>query len=212
MNKFIVVEGNIGTGKTTLTKMLSEEYMARLVLERFTDNPFLPRFYEDQKRYAFSVELSFLADRYNQLKEQLTSPGLFSNFLISDYYFMKSLVFARVTLDDDEYRLFRQLFDIMHHQLPKPDLYVFLKSSVNRLLSNIKKRNRDFEQNISAEYLQQVDASYLEFMKQSGLPVLILELDDEIDFLQNETHYAQIKDAIFSKKYQNGINTAKILS
>ncbi len=212
MNKFIVVEGNIGSGKTTLTNMLAEEYMARIVLERFTDNPFLPKFYEDQKRYAFSVELAFLADRYNQLKEQLTSPGLFSNFLISDYYFMKSLIFARVTLDDDEYKLYRQLFDIMNQSLPKPDLYVYLKSPVERLMNNIKNRGRAFEKNITAQYLLELDSSYMEFMKQSQLPVLVLELDQQIDFENNPEHYARIKEVMFEKKYQIGINFKKILT
>lgn len=210
MHQFIVIEGNIGAGKTSLATRLADDYMARLVLERFTDNPFLPRFYEDQKRFAFSVELSFLADRYNQLKSQLTTPGLFSKFVIADYYFMKSLIFARVTLDDDEFRLFRQLFDIMNQSLPKPNLYVYLNSGTNKLLHNIKKRGRDFEKNISADYLTKISESYHNFFHQVNLPVLVININPNFDFVNSPEHYERLKSLIFNENYKTGVNHVEI--
>lgn len=206
MHRFIVIEGNIGAGKTSLAKSISEEYMGKLILERFTENPFLPRFYEDPKQHAFSVELSFLADRYNQLKNTLDSPGLFSNFIIADYYFAKSLIFARVTLDDEEYKLFRQLYDIMNHALPKPDLIVYLKSNTTRLLENITKRGRDFEKKISAEYLNKINDSYMAFFKQANCPILVLDLKDETDFVHNNAHYEKVKSYIFKENFSPGLH------
>lgn len=206
MHRFIVIEGNIGAGKTSLAKRISEEYMGKLILERFSENPFLPRFYENPKQHAFSVELSFLADRYNQLKDTLNSPGLFSNFIIADYYFVKSLIFARVTLDDEEFKLFRQLFDIMNKSLPKPSLYVYLSSDTERLKKNINKRGREFEKNISKDYLNQINDSYMAFFKQADFPILILDLKNETDFVEDSLHYEQIKSFIFKEEFTPGIH------
>ncbi len=206
MHRFIVIEGNIGAGKTSLATSIAEEYMGKLILERFTENPFLPRFYENPKEHAFSVELSFLADRYNQLKTTLDTPGLFSNFIIADYYFAKSLIFARVTLDDEEYKLFRQLYDIMNHALPRPDLLVYLKSSTGRLLDNIGKRGRDFEKHISKEYLNKINDSYMAFFRQANYPILVLDLQEETDFVHNQGHYEKVKSYIFKEKFSPGIH------
>lgn len=206
MHQFIVIEGNIGAGKTSLAKRIAEEYMGKLILERFSENPFLPRFYDNPKQHAFPVELSFLADRYNQLKDTLNSPGLFSNFIIADYYFVKSLIFARVTLDNEEFKLFRQLFDIMNNSLPKPDLYVYLNSEPERLKQNINKRGRDFEKNISKDYLNKINDSYMSFFKQADFPILVLDLKNETDFVHENLHYEKIKSFIFKQKFTPGLH------
>ena len=204
--QFLVIEGNIGAGKTTLAKRLSEEYNAKLILEQFADNPFLPKFYKDQERYSFPLELSFLADRYNQIKKQVLNLDLFHPFLVADYYFAKSSIFAQNTLKEDEYRLFRQIFDIVFETMPKPDLYVYLHTNVEKLLKNIKKRGREYEQNINPLYLDNIKNGYFGFFKQvTSFPVLIIDITN-IDFVSNNEHYEQIKDAIFKSDYKLGIN------
>ncbi len=204
--QFLVIEGNIGAGKTTLASMLAEDYNAKLVLEQFADNPFLPKFYHDQERYSFPLELSFLADRYNQIKKQVLDLDLFHSFLVADYYFAKSSIFARNTLKDDEYRLFRQIFDIVFESMPKPDLYVYLHTDSNNLLNNISKRGRDYEQNISKEYLEKIRTGYFNFLKQiTTFPVLIIDINN-IDFVHNPDHYGQLKGAIFKREYKLGLN------
>ena len=151
---FLVIEGNIGAGKTTFAKMLSEEYDAKLILERFAENPFLPKFYSDPEKYSFPLELSFLAERYGQLKKELTNRDLFHQHTIADYYFMKSLIFAQNTLAQDEYNLYRNFFDIIYERLPKPDLFVYLHLPEDHLIANIRKRGREYEQSIDADYLK----------------------------------------------------------
>lgn len=205
--RFLVIEGNIGAGKTTLAKKIAGDYNAKIILERFADNPFLPKFYEDQERYSFPLELSFLADRYHQLKEELLTPDLFHPLTVADYYFMKSLIFSRQTLSDDEYNLYKQLFEIIHKSLPKPDLFVYLSMSTDRLLEQIKQRGRTYEQNISAAYLEKIHGSYLEFIKQQpSLPTLIIDANN-INFLNNEKDYKKITEAIFGKTYKPGAAT-----
>ena len=205
--RFLVIEGNIGAGKTTLAKKIAGDYNARIILERFADNPFLPKFYEDPERYSFPLELSFLADRYHQLKEELITPDLFQPLTVADYYFMKSLIFSRQTLSDDEYNLYKQLFEIIHKSLPKPDLFVYLSMSTDRLLEQIKQRGRVYEQKISAAYLEKIHSSYLEFIKQQpSLPTLIIDANN-INFLNNEKDYKKITEAIFNKTYKPGAAT-----
>jgi deoxyadenosine/deoxycytidine kinase len=205
--RFIVIEGNIGVGKTTLSKKIAADYNAKLILERYAENPFLPKFYDNQERYAFPVELSFLADRYHQLKEELTSPDLFQPVTIADYYFMKSLIFSKQTLSDDEFNLYRQLFDIIHKSLPKPDLFVYLSMSTERLLYQINLRGRVYEQNITAEYLDKIHGSYLEFIKhQSQLTTLIIDANN-LNFVNNPEHYNKITNAIFHNEYEPGSTT-----
>ncbi len=204
--KFIVIEGNIGAGKTSLSYKIAEEYNAKLILEQFANNPFLPKFYQDQEKYSFPLEMSFLADRYNQLKNELSERDLFKSFTIADYYFMKSLIFSKQTLQDDEYNLYRQFFHIIHNSLPKPDLYVYLHSSVDKLLDNIKSRGREYEQDISADYLQKIQDSYFEFFKQQQeLSFLIIDTN-ELDFVNNTEDYRKISDAIFKAECKKGVN------
>ncbi len=193
---YIAIEGNIGAGKTTLTNMMAADFNAKKVLERFADNPFLPKFYEDKDRYAFPLEMSFLADRYQQLSDDLAQYDLFKNFIISDYYVFKSVIFSKVTLNDDEFKLYRKVFDMMYKEMIKPDLYVFLYQSPERLLENIKKRGRDYEQNISADYLKQIHDGYMDFIKsKTDINTLIIDVSD-YDFVKHESDYTKIITAI----------------
>jgi len=196
---YIAFEGNIGAGKTTLATKIAEDFNAKTVLERFADNPFLPKFYEDQNRYAFPLEMSFLADRYKQLSDDLAQFDLFKDFIVADYHIFKSLIFAKITLAEDEYRLYRNLFDIVYREMPKPDLYVYLYQNSERLLQNIKKRGRDYEQKIPASYLDKINSGYLDYIKsQTGLNVLIIDVSDR-DFVKNQEDYLYILDEIQQK-------------
>jgi len=204
--QFLVIEGNIGAGKTTLSEMIASEFNAKLVLEQFADNPFLPKFYEDQERYSFPLELSFLADRYKQIKKEILNPDLFQPFLVADYYFSKTAIFAQNTLQGDEYHLFRQIFNMVSESMPKPDLYVYLHADVDRLLKNIASRGRDYEKNIKADYLSKIEKGYFVFLKQKlPFPVLIIDIN-KIDFVQNTEDYQLLKSAILDQKYELGIN------
>lgn len=186
---YIAIEGNIGAGKTSLANMMSDEFNAKIVLERFADNPFLPKFYDDNERYAFPLEMSFLADRYQQLSDDLAQFDLFKNFIVSDYYIFKSLIFAQITLQKDEYKLYRKMFDLMYKEITKPDLYVYLYQNTERLLQNIKKRGREYEQNIEASYLQKIHDGYSNFIKtQPDLNILIIDVSD-LDFVNNPEDY-----------------------
>ncbi len=198
---FIAIEGNIGSGKTSLSKMLSEEYGAKLILEQFADNPFLPKFYKDQKKYAFPLEMSFLAERYQQLSDETSQPDLFSPFIISDYYVFKSLIFAEITLEEEEFKLYRRLFMMMYNNLVKPDLFVYLYQNTDRLLENIKKRGREYERNIQANYLEKINKGYLEFMKkQTNLKILVVDVS-KIDFVNNREDYQKLKDIIINSEH-----------
>jgi len=204
--RFLVIEGNIGAGKTTLSEKLANEFNAKLIVEQFADNPFLPKFYKNQERYSFPLELSFLADRYNQIKVEVLNLDLFHNFLIADYYFAKSAIFAQTTLKQDEYRLFRQIFDIVFESMPKPDLYVYLHSDTDRLIKNIEKRGREYEQEITQAYLEKIKDGYFHFFKQvDSFPVLIIDINN-IDFVENNKHYHLLKEALFKSDYKLGIN------
>ena len=193
---YIAIEGNIGAGKTTLSKMMSDEFNAKVVLERFADNPFLPKFYEDEERYAFPLEMSFLADRYQQLTDDLAQFDLFKNLIVSDYYIFKSLIFAQVTLHKDEYLLYRKMFDLMYKEITKPDLYVYLYQNTDRLIKNIQKRGREYEQNIGSEYLDKIHNGYSNFIKtQQDLNTLIIDVSD-LDFVNKKADYQFIIDKI----------------
>jgi deoxyadenosine/deoxycytidine kinase len=203
---YIVIEGNIGAGKTTLASMIARDYNAKLILERFADNPFLPKFYSDPSRYSFPLELSFLADRYRQLKEELMEQDLFRSFTVADYYFMKSLVFSSKTLEQDEFSLYRQIFYIIYSSLPKPDLYVYLHVPPERLLKNIAQRGREYEKSITADYLNGIHESYFNFFRQNPENrYLVLNISD-IDFVANQEDYARIKEMIFATSVAQGIN------
>jgi deoxyadenosine/deoxycytidine kinase len=186
---YIAIEGNIGAGKTSLANLLSNQFNAKLVLERFADNPFLPKFYEDKERYAFPLEMSFLADRYQQLSDDLAQFDLFKNFIVSDYYIFKSLIFAQVTLSADEYLLYRKMFNLIYKEITKPDLYIYLYQNTDRLLENIKNRGRVYEQNIESGYLEKIHNGYQNFIKtQNDLNLLVIDVS-EIDFVNNPVDY-----------------------
>jgi deoxyadenosine/deoxycytidine kinase len=203
---YVVIEGNIGAGKTTLASRISDQFNARLILERFADNPFLPKFYDDPEKYSFPLELSFLADRFKQLKEELVEQDLFKSFTVADYYFMKSLVFAASTLTGDEYNLYRQIFYIIYSSLPKPDIYVYLHLRPERLLKNIEKRGRNYEKSITAEYLQKIQDNYFSLFKQNPENKYLIIDINEIDFVDNSDHYTRIIDTIFHDDYPHGVN------
>ncbi len=204
--KYIVIEGNIGAGKTSLVTRMAEDLKAKLILERFEDNPFLPRFYENPDRYSLTLELSFLIDRYHHLKQELCDRDIFSLIIISDYYFSKSLIFAKITLKEDEFNLFSQLYNIMHQYLPIPDLYVYLFQPVNKLRSNILKRGREYEKKISLEYLEQIQKGYFEYFKeQTNMKIVIIDLSS-IDYVGIYDDYLKILNCILKKKFSQGIN------
>lgn len=203
---YLVIEGNIGAGKTTLATMLSADLNSKLILEGFSDNPFLPKFYSDPAKYSFPLELSFLAERYSQLKNDLANRDLFHELTIMDYYFMKSLIFAQNTLAPDEYGLYRKFFDIIYERLPKPDLYVYLHTPENKLIENIRLRGRDFEQSIDLAYLRTIKEGYFNFFsQQTDFPVLIIDTSN-VDFVRNDAHYQLIKNLIFQNKHPDGIS------
>ncbi len=194
---YLCIEGNIGVGKTTFVKMISEDLNAKLILERFKDNPFLPKFYEDPKRYAFPTEMAFLADRHQQLVDDIRQLDLFSQFSISDYDLYKSLIFAKVTLQDQEFELYKKVFNIIYRELPKPDLYVYFYQNTERLLRNINKRGRKYEQNIKAEYLEKINQGYLDFINsERRFPTKIIDVSD-LDFVQSRKDYLEIAKEIF---------------
>ncbi len=206
---YIAIEGNIGAGKTSLATRIARHFNGKLILEQFEDNPFLAKFYNDQEKYAFPLELSFLADRYRQLKQELASQELFSDFTISDYFLNKSLIFARKTLKEDEYQLFRKLFNIMDANLPKPDLLIHLYVNTNRLQQNIKHRGRDYEQHIQNEYLEGIQESYFNYLRQQpALRIVVLDMND-IDFVAYRRHFDLVLETINSD-YQKGITNIKL--
>jgi deoxyadenosine/deoxycytidine kinase len=193
---YIAIEGNIGAGKTSLSTQIAQDFNAKLILERFADNPFLPKFYEDAQRYAFTLEMSFLADRYQQISDDLSQLDLFKDFIVSDYDIYKSLIFSKITLPEDEFKLYRKLFYLMYKDIAKPELYVYLYQNTKRLQENIKKRGRDYEQNIDNDYLEKINAGYLEFLKnQTELNVKIIDISDK-DFVSSREDYLWVLEQI----------------
>lgn len=199
---FITIEGNIGAGKTTLAHLLSKKLNARLILEEFADNPFLPKFYDNPKQYAFPLELFFMAERFKQLKEMLHTKDLFQSVTVSDYLFTKCLLFAKVNLPEEEFRLYQKLFDIIHQQLLFPDILIYLHAPVSKLQSNIKKRNREYEQHIPDDYLFSIQETYTSFIKQHNIKTIFVDASNA-DFLGNEKHLQVILDAL-DKDYDDG--------
>lgn len=193
--KYITIEGNIGAGKTTLAHLLSKTLNARLVLEEFADNPFLEKFYENPSQYAFSLELFFMAERFKQLKDLVNQQNLFQSITISDYLFTKCLLFAKVNLPDDEFKLYQKLFDIMHPQIVQPDILIYLHSPVSRLQENIKKRNRPYELNIKNDYLFSIQETYTQYIKQHHIKTIFVDASNA-DFLGNEKHLQALIDAL----------------
>lgn len=206
---YIVIEGTIGAGKTSLSRMMSEQFNARLILEQFEENSFLPKFYKDPEKYAFPLELSFLAERFQQLKQDVTRIDLFHQLTISDYFIQKSLIFARNTLASDEYTLFAKLFNIIITQLPPPELLVYLYVDVERLLSNIKHRGRSYEQEIPASYLEGIQSGYLEYLRQQqGMRILLLDTNN-VDFVSNQSDYERLLD-IITHPWEVGVHRVKV--
>ncbi|WP_126970775.1 deoxynucleoside kinase [Gynurincola endophyticus] len=200
--RFITIEGNIGAGKTTLANILAKKLNARLILEAFADNPFLSKFYENPAQYAFPLELFFMAERYKQLKELLQTQDIFQQVTISDYLFTKCLLFAKVNLPEEEFKLYQKLFDIIHAQLLQPEILIYLHAPVDKLQQNIKKRNRSYEQSIPDEYLSNIQDTYLQYIKQYNIKTLMVDASNA-DFITNDKHVNIILDAL-EKEYTNG--------
>ena len=199
---FITIEGNIGAGKTTLSRLLSRHYNARLILEEFAENPFLPKFYESPEQYAFPLELFFMAERYKQLKDLLQTNDLFQQLTISDYLFTKCLLFAKVNLPEEEFRLYQKLFDIINPQIVQPQLLIYLHTPVEKLQKNIKKRNRSYEQNIPDDYLFSLQETYTQYIKQHNITTLFIDASNA-DFLGNEQHLNVVTEAL-ERDYTSG--------
>jgi deoxyadenosine/deoxycytidine kinase len=199
---FVTIEGNIGAGKTTLAHLLSKHYNSRLVLEEFADNPFLPKFYESPTQYAFPLELFFMAERYKQLKELLQTKDMFQQITISDYIFTKCLLFAKVNLPEEEFRLYQKLFDIINPQILQPDILIYLHAPVSRLQENIKKRNRSYEQSIPDDYLMNLQDTYIQYIKQYNIKALIVDVTNA-DFLENPAHLDAIIEAL-NQEHEHG--------
>jgi deoxyadenosine/deoxycytidine kinase len=199
---FITIEGNIGAGKTTLAHLLSKHYNARLILEQFADNPFLPKFYESPQQYAFPLELFFMAERFKQLKELIQQKDLFQNVTISDYLFTKCLLFAKINLPEDEFRLYQRLFEIIHQQVVQPDIVIYLHAPVQKLQENIRRRNRIYEQKIPDDYLFSIQETYTSYIKQHNIKALFVDASNS-DFLGNEQHLQTIIHAL-DKEYSQG--------
>ena len=202
---FLVIEGNIGSGKTSLASKIARDFNTRLILERFADNPFLPKFYENQPRYAFPLELSFLADRYSQLKNDLTNRELFYQQTVSDYLLSKSLIFASITLTDHELDLYQKLFNIINPNLPKPDLLLYLHKDVSKLRQNIRKRAREYESNIKDEYLEKIERGYWEFFKRQPQLKIVVVDSNQLDFVSSEEDYKKIM-TLLEKDFKPGLH------
>ncbi len=202
---YLCIEGNIGAGKTSFCKMISEEYNCKIILEEFDDNPFLPHFYNEPDRFGFTVELFFMTERHKQLQRHLLNQDLFYDFTISDYFFTKTLLFARNNLEEEEYRLFTKLYGVLNQSFPVPDLLVYFHRSTDILLQNIQRRGRAYEKNITTDYLIKVQNSYFEYFRNIvSFPILIIDLNT-LDFVENHRHYDELKYLI-SKSYRPGVH------
>ncbi len=189
---FINIEGNIGSGKSSLSKKIAADFDANLILEEFENNPFLPKFYEDPEKNAFPLELSFMAERFQQLIGKGSNLNLFSKIKIADYSFFKSKLFAQNNLKEDEYNLFNKLYNIMFSSIKHPELLIYLHSNIERLQKNIQLRGREYEQNIDNEYLKNIEQKYFDYLKkQDNFPVLIIDVSN-IDFVKDKKHYQKI--------------------
>ena len=202
---YIVIEGNIGAGKTTFCRKLQEKYDARLILEQFSDNPFLPYFYENPERHAFSVELFFMTERHRQLQEELIQGDLFNQQIISDYIFIKTLLFAKNNLNEEEYRLFNRLFHVLNAHFKKPDLVVYLHRPISTLLTQIKKRGRSYEMEMSTMYLENIQKAYFDFFKMDPeYPILVVGIGD-LDF-EKDVQAFELLNNLLLQKYETKVH------
>lgn len=201
--QFLTIEGTIGAGKTSLATRIAKELNGKLILERFADNPFLPKFYDDKARYAFPLEMSFLADRYQQFTEDIAQFDLFKDFIISDYDVSKSLIFAGITLQKEEFTLYRKLFNFMYREVKQPEVYIYLYQNTDRLLANIAKRGRDYEKNIEAPYLDRINEGYLNFLRTIPEYNKLIINVEKIDFVESDADYRAVISQIEAKLFDN---------
>ncbi|MFN8300598.1 MAG: deoxynucleoside kinase [Chitinophagales bacterium] len=202
---FITIEGCIGAGKTTLTKQIAADYNGKMILEQFEENPFLPKFYEDPERHAFPVELYFMAERFQHLRKLLSEADIFTSFTVSDFLFQKSLIFANQNLTDDEAKLYRMLFDIINPTLPRPDIVLYLYAPVEKLLANIKKRGREYEQSIPGDYLEKIQNAYLDYFKLQQHSRIVLLDTTNLNWVENKADYQQVID-ILNRDFEPGLH------
>lgn len=203
---YITIEGCIGAGKTTLAEKFAKEFNAQIVLERFVDNPFLAKFYKDPEHYAFPLEMTFLTDRYQQLKSLLSQRDLFTDLVISDYFIDKCNIFSKNNLQEDEYNLYMKIYEIISTYLPKPDIIFYLHNSIEQLLKNIASRGRDYEQDISSDYLTDIQASYMNYLRHvTSIPVVIVDTH-ELDFVKNPADYEFLK-SLLNRDFPIGLTT-----
>lgn len=203
--KYITIEGNIGAGKTTLCQLLQKDFECELILERFEENPFIAKFYADKDKYSLPFELTLMSERFAQLKNIQRGGDLFQG-TISDYLFIKSKLYASINLKEDEWWLYVKIFDLMYNQLPSPDLLIYLHTPIEKLVRNIKKRGREYEQEMDLDYLQAIENKYFELFKENQFQWKILIIDaTEIDFLAHPTHYESIR-ALTYKDWDIGIH------
>jgi len=198
-HKYIAIEGAIGAGKTSLAQLLAERAKARLVLERLEENPFLPRFYEDRTKYAFQAQLFFLLNRYGRQRE-LLQQDLFYDCIICDYLFAKDRIFAYLNLDEDELILYERIYDFLDEAIPRPDLVVYLQTSTDILMERIKRRDRDYEKNVSEEYVRDLNERYNSFFfHYSQTPLLVVNTDN-LDFIHDERDLMDLIEEIRGMK------------
>ncbi|MBO7445880.1 MAG: deoxynucleoside kinase [Bacteroidales bacterium] len=202
---YIVIEGCIGAGKTTFSKMLAEDCNAELVLEQFADNPFLPKFYEDPIHYALPVEMHFLMERYRQLSHLLSARDMFKDFVVGDYFIDKCIIFSKNNLLSDEFNLYSTVFNTISSYLPKPELIIYLYNEPERLLRNIAQRGREYEKHITADYLNDIQQSYLNYFRQNAsIPIVLVDAGN-LDFVSSHEDYLKIKGLV-QKHYDVGIH------
>lgn len=209
MYKFITIEGNIGAGKTTLASLLSEEFGGQLILESFNDNPYLSKFYNNPDKYALHLEMSFLIERYQQLSKIFSEPNIFSQFIITDYMLKKCLLFAKINLSKQDFKLYHQFFNLINKKVPKPEIIFYLHSETDALIRNIKKRGRDYEQNITKVYLNKIERMYFEYFKQNPENKFVIIDINGVDWISNVFAYEQLK-SLFYQEYKVGLNFVKL--
>ena len=207
--RYVTIEGNIGAGKTTLASLLAKEFGGRMILEQFRENPYLAKFYEDKERYAFQLEMSFLLERYQQLNRILSEPHIFEQFVVSDYMFTKSLLFAKINLSREEHQLFRHLFDLINKKLPTPDVIFYLHADSANLLENIKKRGRPYEKVINKHYLNKIERMYFEYFKQMPEQKIVIVNVNNLDWVTNVFVFQHLLD-LFERDYKTGVNIVNL--